>query len=96
MNEEERRLVNFQVALAMAGISANIMTCELIHRLAAMVDDKGAEFKIQDAEDIKAMVQLKYSAPKPPIPMPKMEPVMTPSAPQELIPDDEVDPEKKE
>jgi hypothetical protein len=58
----EQRLKNFQTALAIAGVSTNLMTCELIHSIAAMVDEKGTAFSIADAEEIKNAIQAKYQA----------------------------------
>lgn len=72
----EKRLKNFQLALSMVGITANLMTCEMIHAISAKVDELGDDFSLRDASKIAADIQAKYQRPTPP-PMP-------PSMPQHL------------
>ena len=56
----EQRLKNFQMALSMVGVTANLMTCELIHSLSALVDEKGEAFALKDANETAARIQAKY------------------------------------
>lgn len=66
---KEMKLKNFQLALSMVGVTANLMTCDLIHALAAAVDEKGEDFSLRDATKLQAEIQEKY-LPKRPAPMP--------------------------
>jgi len=61
----EMRLKNFQLALSMVGISANLMTCELIHAISAKVDEKGGDFALKDATTLAETIQAKYQPPNP-------------------------------
>ncbi len=74
----EKRLKHFQLALSMVGISANLMTCELIHAMAHEVDQKGSEFKLGDAEKIAETIQQKHMAMNQMMPPGMMPPGMMP------------------
>jgi hypothetical protein len=63
---QESRLKHFQLALSMVGVTANLMTCELIHALAHAVDEKGKAFSLGDAEALAQAVQTKYQMMMPP------------------------------
>lgn len=71
---EEMRLKHFQLALGMVGISANLMTCELIHALGAKVDEKGGDFTLRDATALAESIQRKYQPVQMP-PPPGMRPM---------------------
>src|SRR6476660_2382544 len=68
--ELEKKLKHFQLALSMVGVSANLMTCELIKELSAAVDAKGSAFNLGDAEKLAEAIQQKYQAMGPPMGMP--------------------------
>jgi hypothetical protein len=57
---EQQELLNLQTALAIAGVSANLMSVELIATVAQAVKEKGPTFSIADASAIKAGIQKKY------------------------------------
>lgn len=61
----EQRLKHFQLALSMVGISANLMSCELIHSISAAVDEKQGSFTLDDATHLAETIQAKYM-PQPP------------------------------
>jgi len=58
----DEKLKHLQLALSMVGISANLMTCELINSITASVDEKGLDFSIRDATDLAESIQKKYQA----------------------------------
>jgi hypothetical protein len=64
----EKRLKHFQLALSMVGVSANLMTCELIHTIAAKVDEKGESFSLGDATALAEGIQTKYQGQMGPAP----------------------------
>ena len=57
---DEQRLKHFQLALSMVGITANLMSCELIHLIAAEVDRKQGDFSLRDATRLAEAIQHKY------------------------------------
>ena len=71
---DEHRLKHFQLALSMVGVTANLMTCELIHHLAANIDEKGETFSVGDAMRLADAVQRKYN-PQPASPIPHQPPI---------------------
>ena len=73
----EQRLKHFQLALSMVGITANLMTCELIHSIAAKVDEKGEDFSLRDATGLAEGIQKRYQFMPPPgsmVPPPNLPP----------------------
>ena len=66
----ELRLKHFQLALSMVGVTANLMTCELIQSISQMVDEKGMEFSLGDATRLAETIQKKYQAMMPQQPQP--------------------------
>ena len=59
----EQRIKHFQLALSMVGVTANLMTCELIRSIAQQVDEKGGAFTLDDATQLAEMLHAKYNAP---------------------------------
>ena len=59
--EQEKKIKHFQLALSMVGITANLMTAELIRSLSEGIDAKGTAFTVQDAIDISERIQHKYN-----------------------------------
>jgi hypothetical protein len=63
-NEEQAvKLKHFQLALSMVGISANIMTCELIKTISARCDEMGEDFTIREANRLANEIAAKYNQP---------------------------------
>lgn len=59
---KEQKLKHLQLALSMVGVSANLMTCELIQAMSEMVDEKGLDFSLRDANQLAETIQKKYEA----------------------------------
>lgn len=83
--DQQKRLKHFQLALSMVGVTANLMTCELIHALAANIDEKGETFSIGDAMQLAEAVQRKYHPQPIPTPRPGAQEILS-SIPLDKMP----------
>lgn len=63
MTEKEKTEYT-KIALALAGIATDKMTCELVWRSYEGIQKKKGEFSIEDSSKIIAMVQKKYNPKK--------------------------------
>ena len=59
---KEQKLKHLQLALSMVGVSANLMTCELIQAMSEKVDEKGLDFSLRDANELAESIKQKYDA----------------------------------
>lgn len=72
--QEEVKLKHFQLALSMVGISANLMTCELIQSISAKCNEMGESFNIGMANKLANDIAEKYAQGQPPMMPPGMKP----------------------
>jgi hypothetical protein len=84
--EQEVKLKHFQLALSMVGISANLMTCELIRAISEKCDEMGEAFNIGEANRLANEIAAKYNQSGPPMMPPGMKaPANLPPELQDMI-----------
>ena len=83
--QQAQSLKHFQLALSMVGISANLMTCELIKAISTRCDEMGEAFNIGEANKIANGISEKYNAGKPKMPEGMMTPANLPKSIQDMV-----------
>jgi hypothetical protein len=79
----EQNLKNFQLALSMVGVSANLMTCELIKAISERCDELGEDFSLREANKLATAISMKYGQQIPGMPQ-GMKPPAPGSVPKEI------------